>query len=64
MWHMQVLLTQPVMQHSFAIVFAPVRSRFENRQGEQHEQTYCKPDQTCDRFSVHGSLLSPTAVTS
>jgi hypothetical protein len=61
---MQVLLSQPVMQHPFAIVFAPVRSRFENRQGDQDDQTYCKSDQTRDRFSVHGSLLSPAAVTS
>jgi hypothetical protein len=64
MRHMQVLMSQPVMQHPFAVVFAPVRSRFENRQGEQHDQAYSESDQTRDRFSVHGNLLSHAAVTS
>jgi hypothetical protein len=49
-----MLMREPVMQHAFAVVFAPERSRFENRQREQHEQAYCKPHQACDRFSVHG----------
>jgi hypothetical protein len=52
-----VLMSQPVMHHAFAIVFAPIGSRFVNRQHEQHEQTYSESDQTRDRFSVHGSLL-------
>jgi hypothetical protein len=59
---MQMLLTDPVVHHPFTIVFAPVRFRLENRQCDQHEQTYCKSDQTRDRFSVHGSLLSPATV--
>jgi hypothetical protein len=54
---MRVLMGQPVMQHPFALVFTPVRSRFENRQGEQYEQAYSESDQTRDRFSVHGNLL-------
>jgi hypothetical protein len=64
MRHMQMLVGQPVVQHPFAVVFAPVRSRFENRQGEQHDQAYGKSDQTRDRFSVHDSLLSQAAVIS
>ncbi|MEA3084960.1 MAG: hypothetical protein QOC89_2657, partial [Paraburkholderia sp.] len=41
-----MLVCEPVMQHAFAVMFAPVSSRYENRQREQHEQTYCKSDQT------------------
>jgi hypothetical protein len=46
--HVQVLMREPVMQHAFAIVFSPVRFRFENRQRDQNDQTYCQPDQTRD----------------
>jgi hypothetical protein len=64
MRHVQVLMSQPVVQHPFAAVFAPIRSRFENRQGKQHDQAYGKSDQTRDRFSVHDSLLSQAATIS
>jgi hypothetical protein len=64
MRHVQVLMSQPVVQHPFAVVFAPIRSRFENRQGKQHDQAYGKSDQTRDRFSVHDSLLSQAATIS
>ncbi|ABE31663.1 hypothetical protein Bxe_A1290 [Paraburkholderia xenovorans LB400] len=52
-----MLMRQPVVHHAFAVVFTPVRSRFKNRQCEEHEQAYCESDQTRDRFSVHDNLL-------
>ncbi len=55
MRHMQMLMG-PVMQHAFAVVFTPVRSRFENRQRHQYDQAYGEPNQARNRFTVHGSL--------
>jgi len=54
--HVHVLMSQPVMQHAFA-VFASICLRFKNRKCEQHGEAYSESDQTGDRFSVHGSLL-------
>jgi hypothetical protein len=46
---------EPMVDKPFAVVFALVSARLENRQREQHEQTYRESDQAGDRFSVHGS---------
>jgi hypothetical protein len=62
--HMQMLMSEPVMHDALAIVFAFIGLRFEERQRDQHEQAYCEPDQTRDRFGVHGSLLKHATTTS